>query len=579
MPRSLRSYAPAALVAVVALALFVTAGPLRFPMDDAYIHLVYGRNLAEHGLLTFNLNPPDRGIGTTSVLWTLLLAALHPLLGVQAAARLLGILGGLATVVLSAVIADWITPRRPDAPWAPASVAVLVALSGNLLWFSLSGMETMLWLALGLGVIVAYRARRFALIGLLIGLMCLCRAEGVVLLAALWLTESLAAWRQRRGLDPGLWLATALALLVWTPWLGYVHAHTGHWLPTSFAGKKHAQLRGAVEIMRKFLPAGAMSGGPMRLAATHLPWWRALIYPTGAFFYGLGYVAGAGYLPGPRLVLGGNAGQVTDGGLAWLGLLAFALVFAPCCWRAARRAWQVLAQADRSDPRRLALAALAVWFALHNLAYWLKLPTPGTASRYQCVNHVAVWLLAGAGAWRLVDRRRAVATVLALLLLAISNATYWRAVYGSDCRHMDQVRLAAAAYASAELPAGAVLAAHDIGALGWAGGHRLLDLGGLIDPAYLEYAAAGEVRSWLQRSGARYVVLPDKHSSESAGFYDYAAFLGLDAAHGVRLTPIAHFENSYADWKLGARPTWNALPAVTIYQLDLSAAAPPAAAP
>ena len=156
-----------------------------------------------------------------------------------------------------------------------------------------------------------------------------------------------------------------------------------------------------------------------------------------------------------------------------------------------------------------------------------------------------------------------------LALLVVVNAAWWRGVYGADCRHMEQVRLASAAYLANDLPADAVVAAHDIGALGWAGQRRILDMGGLIDPAYMQYAAEGRLRDWFIKEGAGYVVLPDKHSTETAGFYDYAAALGLDEAHGFRLVPLAHFENDYEDWKLGAAPTWNALPGVTVYRLEL----------
>ncbi|MBI5835296.1 MAG: hypothetical protein HZB16_23560 [Armatimonadetes bacterium] len=560
MRKSLPSWVPPVVLAAVALIVYLASGPLRFPMDDAYIHLVYGRNLAELGALTFNTTPPDHGIGTTSILWTLLLTVGHKLVGVEAAARILGGAGLLAVVWLSWVIAGWMVP--PERRAAQAFAASLVALSGNLLWFSLSGMETMLWLALGMGAVVAYRARHWFVVGPLLGLMTLTRVEGIVLLAALWLVELLV----RRKWDRGLLLATVLLVLVWSPWMAFTYAKTGRLMPTSFSGKKHAQVRGAVEVVRRSMPVTTEASGTTSAEETRLPWWVGLLYPAGALGYGASFVAGGAYLPGPKIPLPGQLGEVS-GGIAVLGVLAMLLLFLPCQLMALRRVGRVLRRTE--DGRRLALAVLLVWFLLHNAAYWLKLPTPGTASRYQVVNHVAWWLLAGVGAWLLEERARRGALLL-LGLLAMTNAAYWRGVFGADCRHMQEVRLAAASYLASSLPPGAVVAAHDIGALGWGGQRRILDMGGLIDPGYLAFAKAGRLRDWLRREGATYVALPDKHSSQVRGFYDYGAFLGLDAAHGILLRPVAHFENSYDDWKLGAAPTWNALPGVTIYALELA---------
>ncbi|MBI2299064.1 MAG: hypothetical protein HYU66_09015, partial [Armatimonadetes bacterium] len=155
----------------------------------------------------------------------------------------------------------------------------------------------------------------------------------------------------------------------------------------------------------------------------------------------------------------------------------------------------------------------------------------------------------------------------ALLVLALWNAAWWRGVYASDLRHMQQVRLASADYIREQLPPGAVVAAHDIGALGWAMQRRCLDLGGLIDPAWLAYSRAGRAAEFLRERGATHLVLPTQHSSERTGFYDYAAFLGLEDNPAVRYEAVRHFENDRADWARGAISTWNALPGVTVYRL------------
>ena len=67
------------LIALVALAavlfyLVVSARTFRigFPLDDAWIHLTYARNFAEHGEWAFRLG--ENSAGSTSPLWTFLLS-------------------------------------------------------------------------------------------------------------------------------------------------------------------------------------------------------------------------------------------------------------------------------------------------------------------------------------------------------------------------------------------------------------------------------------------------------------------------------------------------------------------------
>ena len=90
----LPGWLPIALISgsVVALSLlFLWPSFGAFPMDDTYIHFVYARNLAERGRLFFNFTH-EAGVGTTSILWVLLLAA-GLKLGISSAilAKLLGV--------------------------------------------------------------------------------------------------------------------------------------------------------------------------------------------------------------------------------------------------------------------------------------------------------------------------------------------------------------------------------------------------------------------------------------------------------------------------------------------------------
>ena len=63
------------LAAVWAIGQDANPGPLGFPLDDSWIHMVYGRGLVENGYLAYNDSSPTTG--ATSPLWALCLALLH----------------------------------------------------------------------------------------------------------------------------------------------------------------------------------------------------------------------------------------------------------------------------------------------------------------------------------------------------------------------------------------------------------------------------------------------------------------------------------------------------------------------
>ncbi len=129
----------------VAFAIFVAAGILLrgYTTDDTYIHLRYAQNLLERG--EFSFNPGESTYGATSPLWifgltVLLRAGLPPF----ASAWLLGVLSGmLMLLTLDALLDRLRLPRG----WRGA-VLVLAAADAWFLRWSYSGMETPLATAL-----------------------------------------------------------------------------------------------------------------------------------------------------------------------------------------------------------------------------------------------------------------------------------------------------------------------------------------------------------------------------------------------------------------------------------------------
>ena len=211
------------LAAFLGLALFlgVTAqDKLGFPLDDAWIHQTYARNLARYGRLEFT--PGVSSAGSTAPLWTLLLA-----LGYLLQLPYLFwayLLGGLSLVWLGwSGMRLWraLWPQNADKEWL---AGVVLVLTWPLLWAATSGMETLFFSALGFQLAAWYlesvknhalTLRSVAKLGFLGGLLILVRPDGVGLLLLIVVGISLlpAAWivRLRRG---GLFLGTAVIPLI-----------------------------------------------------------------------------------------------------------------------------------------------------------------------------------------------------------------------------------------------------------------------------------------------------------------------------------------------------------------------------
>jgi hypothetical protein len=153
------------------------------PLDDAWIHFQFARNLARGDGLSFNPGQPTSG--STAPLWTLLLTGVYLAGGdFPIAGQTLSAACYLAMLAATYVLGKQLTSRR----WAAWLAGMVVALNGRMIWAGLSALEICLFAALSLFAINAhlhdrtthrYRLRTAALFGL----AALSRPEGYLLFA------------------------------------------------------------------------------------------------------------------------------------------------------------------------------------------------------------------------------------------------------------------------------------------------------------------------------------------------------------------------------------------------------------
>jgi hypothetical protein len=200
------------------------------PLDDAWIHFNYAKNFFRHGPFTYN--PGDFQTGSSSPLWTLVLAVFHlvPNVSIVVTAKALGMAMHIGSSVLVYAIA-----RRILGHHLLALAALLFwALHPHLAYFMFSGMEVSLSVLLTL--LLIWRSLEDAPpveLGVLSGLTVLARPENVVVTLVAGLV--LLARRPRRA---AVLAYPGAALVVLSPWLLYAWAVSGSVLPST-AGKLH----------------------------------------------------------------------------------------------------------------------------------------------------------------------------------------------------------------------------------------------------------------------------------------------------------------------------------------------------
>ncbi|MBE9507550.1 MAG: hypothetical protein IMY86_05820 [Chloroflexi bacterium] len=254
------------LVGCLTLAIFAlnayhfTDGQGGVPLDDAWIHFQFARNLARGDGLSFNPGQPTSG--STAPLWTLLLAAAYFVGGrFPIAGQLLSAICFLGVLAATYVLGKRLTGDR----WAAWLAGAIVAVNGRLVWAGLSALETCLFTALSLLAISAhlqdravghYRLRTAALFGL----AALSRPEGYLLFALAmadygWsnvLRTTQHATRFALHVSRIL-LPVAIFAAIVLPYLVFSLTTSGHLLPNTY----HAKAAVSLVPDRDFLSAAA----------------------------------------------------------------------------------------------------------------------------------------------------------------------------------------------------------------------------------------------------------------------------------------------------------------------------------
>lgn len=472
-----------ALASVISMGVYLVASALYFrvgfPLDDSWIHLTYARNLAVHGEWAFQ--PGKLSAGSTAPLWTAMLSIGFLLnLAPYIWTYLLGALLLWGLGLLGEMVIRRTSPAYQSRfPW----VGLFLILEWHMVWSAASGMETLLHALLVttiLGMLMG-GSRRFMTLGLLAGLSVWVRPDGVTLLGPI-AVYALAG----RGSVMKRWRNLSQFLIGFTslfvPYLLFNLVLAGTPMPNTFYAK---QAEYAAWQARPFLSR-----------------FRDLSLQ---------------FLAGPSLVL-------LPGAIGW---------FILSVWK---RDWGTLAG--------------MAWFGGYLLLYLQRLPV------YQHGRYIMptmpiffLWSLAALMEFyssKSLGRYHWIASTGWSFLVGMMCFVFWTVgayTYSQDVALIDSEMVATAKWVAGNIPQDDIIAAHDIGALGYYDSHALIDLAGLISPEVVPFIRDEErLADFLDEQGARYLIaFPDFYPLLSARMEPVFISDGIGLKLGGKNMTIYHW--------------------------------------
>ena len=478
-------------------------GVTGFPLDDAWIHQTYARNLATTGQWAFV--PGQISAGSTAPLWSLLLS-LGYRLGIPYTVWAYGL--GVVSLGLTGWTVSWLgTMLFPDQRRASCLAGILCIGEWHLVWAAVSGMETVLFILLSVMTVGLWQVsnikyqmangRRegaakgcpfrirdlkfhiwhliFLLLGFVGGLLALTRPEGLLLVGLIGLATG---WQRRRAPHRWLlsWAAMGLGLvLTLAPYLIFHYSTTGQPFPNTLYAKQqeYHDMLALYPMWRRWLTVASVTlvGG------------QILLLP--GFFLAVG-----------RAITGHS-----------------------------------------SSPARSGILLITAWCFAHFTLYALRLPVTYQHGRYQ-IPIIPFFILIGAAGMgqllRMVSQpslnrilRRTIIASTSLVFLGFLGIG--ARAYATDVGFIQGEMVATARWLIQNTPEDSRIAVHDIGAVGYFADRPLLDLAGLITPQVIPFITNETLLiQFIQSERADYVVFfPDW----SAPYQRMAADPRLELVH------------------------------------------------
>ncbi len=435
-------------LATFSIAVYLTASRiayrLGFPLDDAWIHQTYARNLGIQGDWAYLPGQPSAG--STSPLWSGLLSIGYFL---GSGPYIWTYLLGLVLLIVIAIFGiHVITQLNPGDEKLAVIAGLVMIFEWHLVWAAVSGMETILFACFVLYIftLLLARKKRWFLIGVLAGLSTFARPDGLTSLGPIifvLITEKITKWTK---ISSGIALITGFVLMFGL-YLIMNSALADSFWPNTFYAK---QAEYASELLD--------------------PLWLRLLEQFKLPLVGVGAIL----LPGFIYFIY-NSYQ--------------------------NRAWNKL--------------SLALWATGFLVVYAVRLPVTYQHGRY-AIPMMPVYLLcalSGTMLWvniyspslmrRVISKSLIISGAVLLFLFWLLGAR----AYSRDVAIIESEMVNTAEWIAANTDTDVIIAAHDIGALGYFSQRKLIDLAGLVSPDVIPFIR-DEVRiaDYLDKQQVTYLV-------------------------------------------------------------------------
>ncbi len=452
-----------------------------FPLDDAYIHFVYAKNLAGgHGL---SFNAGETSFGTSSPLWVFLLSrCVRAGFDLYSSAIMLSLCCYFISALMIYVTCREIltgtlplkTPASSSAQLYSFAAALIYLLSGNMAWQAFSGMETTLYHALCLMCLYAFIKTGYGFTtALLSGVLLLCRINGLSLVLPLAAVDV----TQGRRLSP----FAILTLLVPLPYYLYAKIISGTFFPVTAQGKLLTYVRADTHLVDilSFLVSII----------------KYLFLYEPAFFLLIilcVLIPGAIALP---LILSPQ-GRRND----------YTNTSSPLIWRD----WFKVRGICRGH-RGSGASLLFLWTLTDITVHCLFFPSLNNHLRYLSIIFLTLPLSGGLLLFRMQEAGSLLKKMLAYLLLCLLplmcllRQPFWINTYHNNVLHMKQVYSNCAEWIKNNTTA-APIAAFDIGVLKHVTDRTVLDLGGVTTGAVHPFLLQHNAGTYLREKGAQLIV-------------------------------------------------------------------------
>lgn len=542
-------------------------------LDDSWIHFQFARNLVEHGEVSFNAG--TWSTGTTSLLWDFILA-LGIFLGIPVVHFSIAV-GILLYFILGQQIYTIFKSYLWERDWSPVLAILVVLFTGNVLWFALSGMETLLLLVLGLWWIFAFSREKYILAGLLAGALMLTRIEGMLFLL-MGIYFVFRKWGLLKGMKNSI-IQVLFSLPIFAPSIILNQMVYGRFYPATMAGRKWLY-----DLEPDFwnLSLSGITHYIVSWAGTFFTndWWPEFMDQPFTIQY-----------PISRFISGGSFEKTPpDFGLepypVWVQYLTvlIAIILFIILLRGMFRIIRPILMKIFSKVEFNLWEYLVAWFLGHNLIYLVLMPTRGHGGRYQAINFILAGMFLIAGTEVKFPRRkfgkifRNYLLKPGILIIYIFSIYTWADIYAASVQHVNNIHRAAGEWLGEEIPPGTVIAAFDVGAVKYFSGLPVADIAGLTDSEALEYVLNGDILPYIKMKDARYLVMIEAPISKrqiASGKQRlfHSAFceeLGIldEIGKTVNLIPVKCFALPNEDWRCHWFVVRTHLPILVIYQIE-----------